>query len=184
MSNDTQRGADWIFSTTIVVGCISLFIYDFFITLCSEIRLIWDSPRTMIKVLFLIQRYLPFVDVALVFVLSEIARPLPPISTSLCWLTPRILWRPFWGKLCADESSTRTWVVLIDIRSPWWLFFVSHRDHRDVHIRRHVLPYSDQAVYLIPLKLCWRSVYGPYGIGTSHCALCFRFSIYCLSGLQ
>jgi hypothetical protein len=58
--------------TMIAVGCISMFYYDFFITFCPEIRLIWDSPWTMTKILFLVQRYLPFVDVALMLVASKI----------------------------------------------------------------------------------------------------------------
>ena len=45
--------------------CIALVIYDYVLTLSREIEYIWFSPWNVIKILFLAQRYLPFVDVTM-----------------------------------------------------------------------------------------------------------------------
>ncbi|THU96295.1 hypothetical protein K435DRAFT_664735 [Dendrothele bispora CBS 962.96] len=37
-------------------------LYDYFLTIDREIELIWFSDWNLVKVLYLIQRYLPFVD--------------------------------------------------------------------------------------------------------------------------
>ncbi|KAF9553767.1 hypothetical protein CPC08DRAFT_216582 [Agrocybe pediades] len=44
------------------VAASSIFIWDYFMTLGMEIELVWSSRWTFMKVVFLIQRYLPFFD--------------------------------------------------------------------------------------------------------------------------
>jgi len=46
----------------IFMSAVALFIYDYLLTLDREINLIWFSPWTYTKVLFLLVRYLTFVD--------------------------------------------------------------------------------------------------------------------------
>jgi hypothetical protein len=45
------------------VGFITLLIYDYFLTLPREVRYIWSTSNGSIKQIFLLQRYLPFVDI-------------------------------------------------------------------------------------------------------------------------
>ena len=40
-------------------------IYDYVITFADELRLVWSSKLSVIKLLFLINRYLPFLTLAL-----------------------------------------------------------------------------------------------------------------------
>ena len=39
-----------------------LYVYDWTITLDMEVELVWKSNRSYINVLYLVQRYLPFID--------------------------------------------------------------------------------------------------------------------------
>jgi len=48
------------------VASITILIFDYFLTLPSETSLIWSARWTCFKVLFLVTRYLPFVD-AIIF---------------------------------------------------------------------------------------------------------------------
>lgn len=44
------------------VAASSLFVWDYLLTLGMEIELIWYSPWTIMKVLYILQRYMPFID--------------------------------------------------------------------------------------------------------------------------
>jgi hypothetical protein len=50
---------------TLPVNLIALVIYDYGLTLNREIDYIWLSKWSLIKVTFLVQRYLPFLDLIL-----------------------------------------------------------------------------------------------------------------------
>jgi hypothetical protein len=56
-----------------VAICITLIVYDYILTFAQEIEFIWleSKPWNAIKVAFIVQRYLPFLDVVLVGLLSE-----------------------------------------------------------------------------------------------------------------
>ena len=45
---------------------ITLLIYDYILTLPMEVSLIWRAKWTVMKVLYVIQRYLPFEDTVIV----------------------------------------------------------------------------------------------------------------------
>jgi len=47
------------------VASTALLIYDYFLTLPREVSLIWPSKWSLIKVLFLLTRYTPFIDAGL-----------------------------------------------------------------------------------------------------------------------
>lgn len=53
-----------------VVGA-TMFLYDYLLTLGMEVDLVWSSKWTFMKVLYLAQRYLPFVDAVALCLLSE-----------------------------------------------------------------------------------------------------------------
>ncbi|KAF8148278.1 hypothetical protein B0H34DRAFT_737686 [Crassisporium funariophilum] len=48
--------------TFFVVAACSMFLWDYLITLGMEVELVWSSKWTSIKVLYIVQRYLPFID--------------------------------------------------------------------------------------------------------------------------
>lgn len=48
--------------TNFDVASSVLFVYDYFLTLGMEINFIWFSPWTLTKAIYLVQRYLPFID--------------------------------------------------------------------------------------------------------------------------
>ncbi|KAF7974356.1 hypothetical protein HWV62_12308 [Athelia sp. TMB] len=50
-----------------VVFSACVLVYDYFLTFDSEVTLIWGEPWKTLKILFLLSRYLPFVDTVLVF---------------------------------------------------------------------------------------------------------------------
>ncbi|KAH9485512.1 hypothetical protein JR316_0002420 [Psilocybe cubensis] len=57
---DAMHGVSMV--TRAEVAAAALFVWDYFITIGMEVDLVWTSRWNSIKVLFLIQRYLPFID--------------------------------------------------------------------------------------------------------------------------
>lgn len=41
---------------------VTIFVYDYFLTLGMEVEFVWSSKWGFMKVLYLLQRYLPFLD--------------------------------------------------------------------------------------------------------------------------
>lgn len=52
-------------SNYMTVASIVLLVYDYMLTLDSELLLIWASRWNLVKSLFLLVRYMPFIDMAL-----------------------------------------------------------------------------------------------------------------------
>ncbi|KAJ7584803.1 hypothetical protein C8J56DRAFT_949074 [Mycena floridula] len=69
-----------IISYVDVIGC-AVFLYDYTLTLEREISLIWGSEWTFMRVLYTLQRYLPFVDTLCLTLFHQFARGL---STRAC----------------------------------------------------------------------------------------------------
>ncbi|KAF9005410.1 hypothetical protein BDQ17DRAFT_346731 [Cyathus striatus] len=46
----------------LTVASVTIFLYDYFLTLGSEIDLIWSSPWNAVKILYFLARYMPFID--------------------------------------------------------------------------------------------------------------------------
>ena len=59
---ENENFASFFLTESRSVASSVLFVYDYFITLGMEIDLIWFSPWTPTKAIYLIQRYLPFID--------------------------------------------------------------------------------------------------------------------------
>ncbi|KAI3613728.1 hypothetical protein WG66_013627 [Moniliophthora roreri] len=60
------------------VSACFLFIYDFLLRLDLEARYIWKYPWTLFKVLYLVQRFLPFVDMCIFLIHQNFAIELTP----------------------------------------------------------------------------------------------------------
>jgi hypothetical protein len=56
---------NYVFSSRLSVNLIVLVIYDYALTLNREIDYVWPSKWNLIKATFLVQRYLPFLDLIL-----------------------------------------------------------------------------------------------------------------------
>ncbi|KAF8148279.1 hypothetical protein B0H34DRAFT_269153 [Crassisporium funariophilum] len=46
----------------LLVAACSIFLWDYLITIGMEVELIWSSQWSIIKVIYIVQRYLPFID--------------------------------------------------------------------------------------------------------------------------
>jgi hypothetical protein len=55
---------------SITAVLLALVVYDYVLTLSREIDYVWFSPWNVIKITFLVQRYLPFLDVILLTILG------------------------------------------------------------------------------------------------------------------
>ncbi|KAH7921316.1 hypothetical protein BV22DRAFT_1038785 [Leucogyrophana mollusca] len=53
---------------------VALLIYDWFLTFDDELTYIWNCPWNLIKVLYLITKYLPFIDTAVMVVFRDFRR--------------------------------------------------------------------------------------------------------------
>ncbi|KAF8996796.1 hypothetical protein BDQ17DRAFT_1249420, partial [Cyathus striatus] len=40
-------------------------LYEYFITLDLEVKFVWNAPWTFIKIIYIMTRYLPFVEISL-----------------------------------------------------------------------------------------------------------------------
>jgi hypothetical protein len=48
-----------------------MFLYDYLLTIEQEVNFVWYSRWNIIKITFLVQRYLPFVDGVLLGMIGE-----------------------------------------------------------------------------------------------------------------
>ncbi|TFK70884.1 hypothetical protein BDN72DRAFT_838415 [Pluteus cervinus] len=55
------------------VASIAAFVYDYLLTLPQEVSLVWPTPWSFMKIAFLLQRYLPFFDSILFFILQNMS---------------------------------------------------------------------------------------------------------------
>ncbi|TFK63338.1 hypothetical protein BDN72DRAFT_328495 [Pluteus cervinus] len=75
MSDDfglTPAAADAIRATQyFTLASSTVYLYDLFLTLGLEIDLLWSSKWTLMKVLYLIQRYLPLIDMVITMMIWQ-----------------------------------------------------------------------------------------------------------------
>ncbi|KAH8111212.1 hypothetical protein DFH11DRAFT_1616026 [Phellopilus nigrolimitatus] len=65
---DAVSLAHYRISSYLDAGTFTILIYDYMITLSSEMRLIWPMPfKSPAKILFLLTRYMPFFDMSILF---------------------------------------------------------------------------------------------------------------------
>ena len=48
-----------------------MFVYDYFLTIGMEVDLVWSSKWGFMEVVYVLQRYLPFVDAVFLCLLRE-----------------------------------------------------------------------------------------------------------------
>ncbi|KAF8631118.1 hypothetical protein AX17_005163 [Amanita inopinata Kibby_2008] len=68
------------------VTSTTILYFDYLLTLDAEVNLIWKAPWNLVKVLYLIMRYMPFMDVTMILYYTVT----PGVSTSACVTTGRI----------------------------------------------------------------------------------------------
>ncbi|EDQ98969.1 uncharacterized protein LACBIDRAFT_335488 [Laccaria bicolor S238N-H82] len=60
------------------VAGAAMFLYDYFLAIGMEVDLVWSSKWRFTKVLYILQRYLPFVDAAILCFLHQLSRTISP----------------------------------------------------------------------------------------------------------
>ncbi|KAH9475769.1 hypothetical protein JR316_0011328 [Psilocybe cubensis] len=80
----------------------ALYIWDYLITFDMEVDLVWRSKWNTMKVLFLVQRYLPFADTVFLVLFQKVGRNL---SISDCQQVYQALGCPFILKQTREESA-------------------------------------------------------------------------------
>lgn len=74
--------SDYVSATQLVtysdVAGATMFVYDYFLTLGMEVDLVWSSNWSLMNVLFIAQRYLPFLDAAVLCFLPQFSTTIAP----------------------------------------------------------------------------------------------------------
>jgi len=91
------------------ISAISTFVYDYILTLHLEIELIWFSQWSYTKVLFLVFRYMTFIEMAL----ALHNQTFPNLSAGTCKATyPAQMWLMIFQAIIAEIIlAIRTWAV-------------------------------------------------------------------------
>ncbi|KAJ8075463.1 hypothetical protein PM082_019805 [Marasmius tenuissimus] len=90
------------------VCAVALYIYDTILNLDLELGLLWASPWTFVKAMYLLQRYLPFVDSAVVWLYLQSAHEPGPCRD----LTNVYTWSGVVGIALSEGLMTlRVWAV-------------------------------------------------------------------------
>jgi len=114
-----------IIATYLHTSSVALFVFDFLLTLGREVELIWVQPRTVVTILFFINRYFPFLDsVALIspnFSSSTITR-----AVGFCGIGYKIQFVCYIIGICASEGIliTRTAAVWGNSKRVFWMLVV------------------------------------------------------------
>lgn len=84
-------------------------IYDHLLTFEREVSLVWLSPWSIVKILFLLARYMPFVSISAIVSYALVTTT----STSVCYATLLLTqWSVFFGSLASEGILfVRTWAV-------------------------------------------------------------------------
>ncbi|KAJ3562620.1 hypothetical protein NP233_g9459 [Leucocoprinus birnbaumii] len=81
------------------VAFITLFAADYFYTLTTEISFLWPSPWTVVKAVFFVSRYTPFLDAAIYIFLIRASNP----SSDVCLTILRTnIWSSGIGQMSAQ----------------------------------------------------------------------------------
>ncbi|KAJ4464095.1 hypothetical protein C8J55DRAFT_553103 [Lentinula edodes] len=161
---------DRVLLSNFVASSIVMFLYDWMLMLPAEIEFVWTaSLRRPLNVLYIIQRYMPFVDtVAILFVVSFVQ----PIDSEACRILYNISgWMYITGIALTDVLLTaRTWAlwgkdIRLTIGLPvfflcCWVpnFYIIHRFLRSQTFLPSPLPQEIGCVILggqPVLYLCW-----------------------------
>lgn len=92
------------------VAGVAMFLYDYFLTIGMEVDLVWSSKWGFMKVLYLLQRYLPFVDAAILCFLHQFSRTINP---STCSVVEKLRGYLIITGICLSELilTLRAWAV-------------------------------------------------------------------------
>ncbi|THU76894.1 hypothetical protein K435DRAFT_615340, partial [Dendrothele bispora CBS 962.96] len=99
----------------LAVSAGTLILYDYFLTIGREIELIWFSDWNAVKVLYLIQRYLSFVDVIVLTFYHRFGTDMAPDVCHKVYMTKAFL-MTFGLAVSEAILSIRTWAMWKDYR--------------------------------------------------------------------
>ncbi|TFK63371.1 hypothetical protein BDN72DRAFT_847692 [Pluteus cervinus] len=75
------------FTQYFTLASLTWYLYDLLLTLDLEVNLLWPSKWTLMKVLYLLQRYLPFIDTVIVVMCWEFGKITNPHSCEALYKT-------------------------------------------------------------------------------------------------
>lgn len=89
---------------------VTIFVYDYFLTLGMEVEFVWSSKWGFMKVLYLLQRYLPFLDSVCLCLMHQLSAD---IDTRVCLIVERARgWLMIIGFALSELILTlRAWAV-------------------------------------------------------------------------
>ncbi|KAK0472714.1 hypothetical protein IW261DRAFT_1506543 [Armillaria novae-zelandiae] len=67
-----------------VLSSVTLLLYDYTLTLSLEVDLVWRAPWNLLKLFYIVQRYLPFFDTAFLVLHHQFA---PELSIRYCQIS-------------------------------------------------------------------------------------------------
>ncbi|KAJ3506497.1 hypothetical protein NLJ89_g6839 [Agrocybe chaxingu] len=79
----SDRLRQWILMREVDIAACVIYVWDYFITMGMEIEHVWPGKWTALKVLYLVQRYLPFIDTVWLVLHQELGANLSPATCRL-----------------------------------------------------------------------------------------------------
>ncbi|KIK02602.1 hypothetical protein K443DRAFT_677455 [Laccaria amethystina LaAM-08-1] len=116
--------ADRLATVLLAVAAAMLLVYDCSLTLGMEIEFVWSSPWGFMKVLYIVQRYLPFFDTIFLCLIHQLAVNIDPY---VCHIVETIRgWLMIFGFTLSEVILTlRAWAVWErDLRLGVFLLFL------------------------------------------------------------
>ncbi|KAK0227440.1 hypothetical protein EDD85DRAFT_853735 [Armillaria nabsnona] len=92
------------------VSSVALLLYDYTLTLSLEVDLVWRAPWNLLKLFYIVQRYLPFFDTAFLVLHHQFA---PELSIRYCQISHSMSGWMFITGIAISEVilTARVWAV-------------------------------------------------------------------------
>ncbi|KAK0217223.1 hypothetical protein IW262DRAFT_177467 [Armillaria fumosa] len=92
------------------VSSVALLLYDYALTLSLEVDLVWCAPWNLLKLFYIVQRYLPFFDTAFLVLHHQFA---PELSIRYCQISHSMSGWMFITGIAISEVilTARVWAV-------------------------------------------------------------------------
>ncbi|TFK63370.1 hypothetical protein BDN72DRAFT_963962 [Pluteus cervinus] len=122
----------------------TLYLYDLLLTIHLEVDLLWPSKWTFIKVAYLLQRYLPLVDMVVVTIMYDSPLPIPGLYCFSIGIIGTGVSYPGWVLLTVYDLGL---LVLITTRA-----FRAYNSSHDLHQKTlSQVVYRDGVLYYLYL---------------------------------
>ncbi|KAG7440600.1 uncharacterized protein BT62DRAFT_577972 [Guyanagaster necrorhizus] len=114
-TNGSLESIETAFQHTRLVGymdvsSVALLLYDYTLTLSLEVDLVWCAPWSLLKLFYIVQRYLPFFDTAFLVLYHQFA---PELSIRYCQISHSMSGWMFTTGIAISEVilTARVWAV-------------------------------------------------------------------------